>query len=61
MRRNYLDVETIDADAQVRFVFHVFFTGVEFFTFVDVLAARLAPVMKINKKDITFRTESTYR
>ena len=48
MRRNYLDVETIDADAQVRFVFHVFFTGVEFFTFVDVLAARLAPVMKIN-------------
>ena len=59
MRRNYLDVKTIDADAQVRFVFHVFFTGVEFFTFVDVLAARLAPVMKI--KDATFRTESAYR
>ena len=59
MRRKYLDVETIDADAQVRFVFHVFFTGVKFFTFVDVLAARLAPV--INKKDITFRTESAYR
>jgi hypothetical protein len=39
---NYLDVESINADAEVILVFHIFFTGVELFAFVNIFVARVA-------------------
>lgn len=49
----YFDVEAIDTNAQVIFVFNVFFPGVEFFTLVNIFAARLAPEIKLERFKIS--------
>ena len=43
----HLDVESIDANAQVILIFDIFFTSVELFTFIDIFSARLAPEIKL--------------
>lgn len=43
----HLDVESIDANTQVILIFDIFFTSVEFFTFIDIFSARLAPEIKL--------------
>ena len=42
MYANYLDVEAINADAEVILIFHIFFASVEFLALVNIFVARVA-------------------